>query len=244
MYITNWNNKPVEVVYSKDNRPFLCDYSDNLIRLNTKAWPHPFVAKKLRRANRARSFSKENYHQLCVKLGFYCDLQSLRSEDAISWSVFGSLEQSPQNQSISFLVEMLNLIGIKTKSKNFEIDLWSRIPHPDTHKKANGPEIDFSIVGDDVIILGESKWESPVDKKQGKMKNKDQLQLRREYLDGIGSKIYSDKEFREVLIIGNEKNAEIGYPSLTWEQVCTQIKHPAGKELERYYDWKMIFLPK
>ena len=242
MDIENWNSKPIDVVESKKGRPFLCDYSDNLIRLNNQVWPHPFIAKKLRRANRARSFAKDDYDKLSTKLGFYCDLQSLRSEDALTWSVFGTLEQSPQNQRSSFLRELLNNAGIKTESRDFEIDLWSRIPHPDTHKKANGPEVDFCIVGDDVVVLGESKWGSPVDKKQGKMKDKDQLQLRREYLAGIGSKIYSDKKFKEILVIGNEKYTEEGYLSLTWKQVCTQMKHPANKELERYYDWKLKFL--
>jgi hypothetical protein len=242
MDIEDWNGKPIDVVKSKKGRPFLCDYSDNLIRLNTKIWPHPYITKKLRRANRVRSFRKEDYDKLSIKLGFYCDLQSLRSEDAITWSVFGTLEQSLQNQRVSFLRELLNKTGIKTESRDFEIDLWSRIPHPDTHKKANGPEIDFCIVGDDVVVLGESKWGSPVDKKQGKMKDKDQLQLRREYLAGIGSKIYSDKNYKKVLVIGNEKNTEKDIPFITWEQVCTQMKHPADKELERYYEWKTKYL--
>jgi hypothetical protein len=177
-----------------------------------------------------------------IKLGFYCDLQSLRSEDAITWSVFGTLDQSPPDRRASFLRELLNEAKIKTESRDFKIDLWSRVLHPENFKISNGPEIDFTIIGEDVVILGESKWGSPVDIKQGIEVDKHQLQIRKEYLEGIGSKIYSNKKFKKVLLIGNERFTEKNYPFLSWEQVCTQIKHPADKELERYYDWKMTFL--
>jgi hypothetical protein len=70
MGMKDWNGKPIDVVKSKNGRPFPCDYSDNLIRLNNQIWPHPFITKKLHRANRTKSFSKENYDKLSIKLCF------------------------------------------------------------------------------------------------------------------------------------------------------------------------------
>ena len=44
-------------------------------------------------------------------LGFYCDLQSLHSEEAITWSVFGTAARAPQPVLKDWLADLMRLLN-------------------------------------------------------------------------------------------------------------------------------------
>jgi hypothetical protein len=100
-------------------------------------------------------------------------IQSLHSEDAITWSVFGTIARAPQNIMETGLKDMFRLIDLPdADAYNAEIFLCRRIPHPDT-LVSGGPEIDGGITTSNTVILGEAKWLSGIGAAQGKDKDKD-----------------------------------------------------------------------
>ncbi len=184
--IYNWDGKKIAIARSKQDRIAVLNYKDNLIITEHSIWPHPNILKKLHKSNHEKDFENSAIKQ---ELGFYCDLQSLTSEDAITWSVFGILSYFTKAEQIRFVNSLLSKIGIGAEIKDCLISLWTKIAHPDT-AGLGGPELDFLIIGDKVVLFGESKWKSEISQNQGKDKNKDQLQLRVEFLQKYGKKIF------------------------------------------------------
>jgi len=45
-------------------------------------------------------------------LGYYCDLQSLNSEDALTWSVFGPLIHGPAPRRLEFVRSLFTELGL------------------------------------------------------------------------------------------------------------------------------------
>ena len=238
----NWKNDPVRIIRSRGGKIAFIDYRDNLLIPKNVIWPHPDIVKKLYKSNRINAFFEKDIPRLRKVLGFYCDLQSMRSEDAITWSVFGTLNFFDSSIKTRFLNSLLKGIGEEANNNKCTLQLWSRVAHPDT-LVSGGPELDFQFLGDSTVIFGESKWRSKISRRQGKSKKKDQIQLRKEYLSKYGAKIFPTSENRFVLLIGREKdmNTEDEVNYLSWDTVCTSLDHPLGDELAQYYKWKMKY---
>lgn len=236
----DWNGKEIRIERSKRGKISVCDYEDNLIVPTNSIWPHPDIVKKLYKSKHVDAFDDHARFELCKKLGFYCDLQSLRSEDAITWSVFGTLQYFPKEHQIEFINSLLThvrWIDEKLHVNDCLIQLWTRIAHPDT-LVSGGPELDFQIVSDKLVIFGESKWTSNVAKGQGRKKDKNQLQLRTEFLQKYGRKMFHKATRLLVLVVGLSERQNDNYPYIAWEEICSKIQHPLGNEIKSYYLWK------
>lgn len=178
-------------------------------------------------------------------LGFYCDLQSLHSEDAITWSVFGTAARAPQSELEAWIADLISLLDLPdVKPSRAAVSLWRRIPHPDT-LVPGGPEIDVSISTENALILGEAKWLSSVGAAQGKKKDKDQIQLRGEFLRDYAPKLYP--AYSEYMVLGvslferafvDTTPEGIAFRSVTWEKICSLPSHPRAEEVQRYVNWK------
>ena len=57
----------------------------NLVRAGVPFWPAPELIQKLYASGRWRGKTEEDDREVRRCLGHYCDLQSLNSEDAITW---------------------------------------------------------------------------------------------------------------------------------------------------------------
>ncbi len=235
--IKNWKGKEIQIAKSRGGKISVCNYEDNLIIPNGVVWPHPDIVKKLYRSNQSKAFDPEALEILSVKLGFYCDLQSLRSEDAITWSVFGTLHYFSKELKTQFLNSMLKLIGEAPNVTDCSIQLWTRIAHPDT-LVSGGPELDFQIISDKVVIFGECKWNSKVAENQGKQKDKNQIQLRLEYLEEYGKRIFPYVNRRLVLLVEPISHWNSSLPRVTWQEICNNTEHPIKEEIKSYYNWK------
>jgi hypothetical protein len=181
-------------------------------------------------------------------LGYYCDLQSLHSEDAITWSVFGTVARAAKDQRKAWVFDFLRLIGLDgiVSPANAEISLWRRVPHPDEGHVPGGPEIDFSTLTENAVILGEAKWKSGVGKAQGKHIDKDQIQLRREFLEKYGHMLFPGCLHRIVVGVSLVDGAfnqtmegEVTFTTAVWADACRLQAHPLHEEVERYYEWKV-----
>ena len=218
---------------------------DNLISTNIVPWPTADIIQKLYRSRQESAFSGEDLVIAKSVLGYYSDLQSLHSEDAITWSVFGTASRAPRVNRERWIAELFKILDIQRASPTqAEIFLWQRIPHPETFVPG-GPEIDFGIITSNAIILGEAKWQSGVGKRQGKEKDKDQIQLRREFLKYYGSRILGSCTVQVVVGISLVTDAFTNtvpsgtlFRTITWDDICCLSCHPNVDELKRYYEWK------
>src|SRR5471030_2239786 len=89
--LRDWNNREITAVRSKGGVFAFPDYSDNLVRIDRGCWPPPEILQKLYKSEKLWAFPEEEQSLLIGKLGYYCDLQSVHSEDAMQWSYFGPL---------------------------------------------------------------------------------------------------------------------------------------------------------
>ena len=181
-FMKNWNQVEIACAHSKGGVIVTAHPYDNLIQSGCTIWPPPEIVQKLYQSRQIRAFFGED-EKICTSgLGFYCDLQSIHSEDAITWSVFGTAARASKPDLKVWLTDFMSILGLPdVNTDNAEIFLWRRLPHPDT-LVPGGPEIDAGIMTANGLLLVEAKWQSGVGTAQGKSHDKDQIQLRSEFL--------------------------------------------------------------
>lgn len=144
-----------------------------------------------------------------------------------------------------WLAELLTVLGLPgVQTEDAEIFLWRRIPHPDT-LGPGGPEIDVGISTANALILVEAKWLSGVGAAQGKKKDKDQIQLRGEFLAKYAPRLFPNRSQFAVVGIGLSADSfadttpeGVLFRSATWEVICSLTTHPLAEEVRRYFTWK------
>jgi hypothetical protein len=172
-------------------------------------------------------------------------MQSLHSEDAITWSLFGTLKYTSPTVRLNFMIQLLDHLRIPVlKTEYMSIDLWRRTAHPDT-LVPGGPEIDTILQTEKSVIFCEAKWLSRIGGNQGKAGDQDQFQIRRKYFTKYGKKIYgSDKQF---IVLGvsvegglvTENEFEDLYTrDISWQEICGLDSNPYHGELIKYLEWK------
>lgn len=244
----DWNGRAIFVARSRGGVFATVNPSDNLVRSGTSPWPPPEILQKLYKSIQGSAFDGQGAFE---HLQYYCDLQSLNSEDAITWSFFGPLAYSDNSTCHRYFADLCELIDIPApKPGNVHVWLWRRLPHPDT-LVSGGPEIDFGFQADDLFILGEAKWRSGVGKAQGVAHDKDQITLRREFCNKYSTRLFPDCQRFVVLGVSLTKDQPVVIPydsdcgsaqfqgrNTTWADLCSLDSHPYAEEVARYYHWK------
>lgn len=247
--IPDWQGNKIEVVSSGGGVLAVANVWENLIRTGISPWPPPELLQKLYQSRQIRAFSEECRTTATGRHGFYSDLQSLHSEDAITWSVFGPIVYASPSTRTAFVRELLALIGIDSLSiESAHVWLWRRLPHPDT-LVSGGPEVDFGVQTDSVFLLGEAKWLAGVGSKQGVNRDKDQVTLRREFCEKYGRRLLQN--CRQFVVLGlsprgrvaptldaETEGVRISSRDTTWHDVASLNAHPLAKELREYLAWK------
>jgi hypothetical protein len=203
-----------KIIRSKGNSKSYVDYLDNLICQPESIIPPIEIVSKIVKSDHIRDFEEEFHDELKGNKGFYCDLQSINSEDAITWSYFGYISKLNDKYRLEFFNEFLSKINIENDDY-CEIKLWQRLPHPDSYV-SGGPEIDVILVGKRNLIIIECKWNSIIGKNQGINKDQDQMQIREKFIEKIGKKIYPNYNIL-LVFVGKEKNDK--YNSITWDEL-------------------------
>jgi hypothetical protein len=213
---------------------------DNLIKTDIPLFPTAEIVQKIYRSRQERAFQEEDKSSF----SYYSDLQSINSEDAITWSFFGPLIYSEFAKKKEFTIELFSLLEIDMDIEFSNYWLWRRIPHPDT-LVSGGPEIDFAIQTQNTIVFGESKWNSGVSTKQGKLGDKDQIDLRIDFFEKYGKVIWPDIKQFVILGISNDKDITSGKISnnitlidMTWDDLSKIKNHPCSNEYSNYLKWK------
>jgi hypothetical protein len=240
--IDNWNAQKIPAVRTNAGVWAFPDFSDGVIKLRGIPWPPTEVVQKLYRSDRVAYFRAEDQAILTDARGYYSDLQSAHSEDAIVWSYFGPLAYATPAARRQWYGWFANQIGL-AKSEDCDVSLWRRIPHPDTCGQG-GPEIDVTIQTDNSIIFIEAKWRASESKWQGADGLSTQIDLRYRFADTLGSRIYPGKRALIVYVILDDSqrlNPREGAGQtacLMWRDLCSCCVHPLGEEIRLYYDWK------
>lgn len=128
-------------------------------------------------SRQARAFAREDLACLTQLDGRYTDPQSLQSEDTVTWSVFGL------HVPVGIVDAVINLAYSPKEEAHgqWTRSFWRRLPHPDTGRESSGPETDVLIEASPGWCYAiEAKWLADLKDKQGRNKDRTQLDMRSE----------------------------------------------------------------
>lgn len=244
--VKDWWNE-IELVESSGGVRAAVNPWDGVVHGGVDPWPPPELVQKLYKSNHAAAFVGTGSAATRF-LGYYSDLQSVHSEDAVTWSLFGPIAYADSTVRANFTTQLLELLGIRRSVSIARLWLWRRLPHPDT-RVSGGPEIDFGIQTTDTLILGESKWRSGFGARQGASRDKDQIQLRVEYCLKHGSEVFPHVTQFIVLAVGrgskllSDEHRALGGGKVlmhetTWEKLGGLTANPFANEFRAQLAWR------
>lgn len=246
--IDHWNKSSVlRVAESKGGVLVTTHPDDNLIKAVTP-WPTPELLQKYYARSRFEGRTSEDTSAATSGLGHYSDLQSLNSEDAVTWSFFGSLAYAPAAHRLAVFNRLLESINADVVVDPPICWLWRRLPHPEKLDSSGGPEIDFAFLSKSTLVLGEAKWNSGLGTGQGIDGNRSQLYLRAQYCNVQARKALPTVSQFIVLGVGRSANvfdgSDIGLVTcanlkqLSWDEVAECFPTECAAELKSYLAWK------
>jgi hypothetical protein len=241
-FVLDWVGNQIEVGYSHGGVMAVADFSRNFIRTRVPVWPPAAIVQKLYNSRLAYAFRGEAFEIVTRQLQYYCDLQSIHSEDAITWSFFGALTYLPAEEQAQALNWILTHLHLEASNKKCEISLWRRVPHPET-LVPGGPEIDFLLAGDRDVIMGEAKWRSAFAAGQGVGGNMNQIQLRQQFLREYGLRVFGQRNFLVLGLLRHQADY-LGqgndFRAMTWAEISHYDAHPDAEEFRNYLRWKEV----
>ena len=89
-------------------------------------------------------------------------------------------------------------------------------------------------------MLIECKWTSGIGKNQGKDKKLDQIQIREMFKNGIGKKIFPNKECIIVLVANENINNNSMF--ISWKTLSTFSSLPHKEIFNNYLEWKNKYI--
>src|ERR1700733_5260040 len=187
--IADWNGVSVKVAKSSGGVVALVNPWENLIRTSITPWPPPELVQKLYQSRQTRAYTGDSFQAATSVLGFYSDLQSSRSEDAITWSFFGPIAYAEPAIRSKFVSDLLSTLGLDSSPSKATVWLWRRLPHPDS-LVPGGSEIDFVKKDTTEFLIREAKWRSAVNERQGLGRDKSQITLRQEFCQSMVTEFY------------------------------------------------------
>ena len=255
--IEDWNNRPLRVRYSrgKGHVPYVEDWTRNVIGLDPDNAPPWLTRQAMAYVARPSWFGPEDAVRLSQQLGRISKFQSLRSEDALSWSWFGTLalaDEGTRQAAVQWLYDRLELPLRASAAVN--IRQWDRVPHPNASR--NGPEIDAIIDDpDNALIYVEAKWLADLGTGRGATHKvpDDQIVLRRDSLRRDPA-LQNDKRSHVVLGVSLEQRDCTPYvessdsmPGVTiawstWRDLAECPAHPYTAEFARHLAWKEAWI--
>lgn len=246
--IKHWRHgETATVAESKGGVLVTAHPAENVVRA-VEPWPTPELLQKYYASSRFRGKTPADSALAASGLGYYSDLQSLNSEDAITWSFFGNLAYASSPTRLDVLNRILEAAGLPTTDGSPICWLWRRLPHPEKPESNGGPEMDFGFLTKSLLVLGEAKWNSKLGQGQGVARNRSQLYLRAKYCDNMA--LHAHPTVRRCVVLGVGRNATVFDKSeakldtracirqLSWDQVCRCFPEKIASELEDYLAWK------
>jgi hypothetical protein len=260
--IEDWNGRPLEVWRSRGRGvPYVTGWERNVIRPGAEAWPRWLLKQVRGYVARPSWFADEDAAALAADLGVISKFQSLRSEDAVTWSWFGTLavaDQEARARTLQWLYDRLGLDA--TVSSQARIDQWQRVTHPNALTSPNGPEVDARIDNPGMaLIYVESKWGAALGTGKGAVERAldDQVVLRRDSMRKDPRLARDSARPYVVLGVSNAPPDLTSYAEegagremrpvsvawITWDDLAGCDVHPHADEFARYLAWKRGHAP-
>lgn len=223
---------------------------ENLVRSKTEPWPTPELLQKYSASNRFRGATQEDDSAARSGLGHYCDLQSLNSEDAVTWSVFGTMAYLPESERFGTIHRFFSRLGLTLTNGPVFTWLWRRLPHPEKPESMGGPEIDFGFLSAENLVLGEAKWNSLLGIGQGINKDRSQLDLRLMYCSELANRalptvqhfmIVGVSRTPDLFSLSEKTKNNIRVCNLTWSEVVDCFEGSIQEELHQYLSWRETY---
>jgi hypothetical protein len=246
--VRDWRGNEIELAESSRGVLAFVNPWDGVVHGGVDPWPPPELVQKLYQSNHGGAFVDAANADATRFLGYYSDLQSMHSEDAVTWSLFGPIAYADSNVRSQFCAQIFESLRITGSASQARIWLWRRLPHPDT-RVSGGPEIDFAIQTGDTLVLGESKWRSGFGAGQGAKRDKDQIQLRVEYCIKHGAEVFPQVTQFIVLAVGRGSNlltdvhralggGKVLTHETTWEALGGLPANPFAAEFRAQLAWR------
>jgi hypothetical protein len=134
---------------------------------------------------RPDQFAADDADALAAHLGRISKFRSVNSEDAVTYSWFGTLAAASGDVRCAAVQWLYDRAGIPATAKDPVLDQWARVFHPNAPGSPRGPELDARI--DDpsaALVYVEAKWGAGIGTGRGKVADvpDDQIVLRRDSL--------------------------------------------------------------
>ena len=208
-------------------------------------------------------FAPEAFTLLTSVSGRYSNVQSINSEDTVTWAAFGPRASA---RAVGAIVDLA--FGAQSRPEQWSRLFWERSTHPHTQKTTGGPEPDVTLCAENGwCYVIEAKWAADLDDKQGKDGDMTQLEMRAD----VARRLATEPSKRGVLVIapGPERYPAVKRGTfakyfavdgnryvprdaaralearvLTWEQIVDVLARTDGpSELIDYLKWRLARLP-
>jgi hypothetical protein len=208
-----------------------------------------------------RWFEADDHACLARLDGRCCYLQSLKSEDTVTWTAFGSAVPDA-----ALMAVLDRAFGSVQRPTEWTRAFWKRWPHPDTGLTQHGPEPDLVLRSAEWTYVIEAKWLADLDDHQGREGKTGQMALRA----AIARSESAASETRGVLVVVPGPSlypsarrgtfakyfavhgdgylplpaaSDLGARAVTWEQVVQAIEpYCSGSEVVQYLRWRLALL--
>jgi hypothetical protein len=228
-------------------------WEDNVLRGDVSPWPpHALYDQVIGYVARRDHFDTDDAVALAAHLGGRISkVQSVNSEDAVTFSWFGTLAVASTSVRSAVVQWLYSRIGLATTASDPAIDQWVRVFHPNAPGSSRGPELDARVDDANALIYVEAKWSAGIGTGRGSTGGvpDDQIVLRR---DSLRNDPLLRGDTRALAVLGvsetrtdvtkwdeghtNERPVTVAW--LTWDELAECPAHPFAGEFRRYLDWK------
>ena len=256
--IQGYDGRPVFGAFSRGGVFAAYDWKD-LVFGDTEG---EILQKAKKASGQLKAFPENEHEPLKRVLGLYSDVQSINSEDTVTWSVF-------HHAPAVWLPTVLELaFGVASLPALDAPIFWQRIAHPDTGRIAQGPEADVVLNADGWRYVVEAKWGSDIDRAQGREGNMTQLAMRAHLTQqndlpeghcGVlvvvpGPSRYRhavkpDSTFRTFFDVDGERYKSLpsadalSAKAIAWEEIASILSGiPSHRGVAEYLNWRLDLL--
>ena len=251
--IENWNGQPVAVRRSRGGVLTFERWEDNV--LGSPPWPEALLGQVRGYAARRSHSAADDAQALAAHLdGRISKFQSFNSEDAVTYSWFGTLASASADTRRAAVQWLYEQAGIPADAHAPVIDQWARVFHPNAPESPRGPELDARVDDPGIaLIYIEAKWNAMVGTGKGKVADvpDDQIVLRRDSLRNDPA-LKNDKRALAILGVSEHKPDLASWHEphgharpvtiawLTWDELAKCPAHPLADQFGRYLAWKRM----
>lgn len=254
--LDDWNGEPVAVRHSRGGVLTFERWEDNV--LGSPPWPEALLGQVRGYVARRSDFADLDATVLAAHLeGRISKFQSINSEDAVTYSWFGTLAGAPADVRRAVVQWLFDRAGIPAAANCPTVDQWVRVFHPNAPGSPRGPELDARIDDPHIaLVYVETKWNAKVGTGKGKAADvpDDQIVLRRDSLRHDPAQ-HHDRVMAVLGISASKPDlAKWRKPDdhlrpiiiawLTWDELAECLEHPFADEFGRYLAWKQIHVAK